>query len=254
MDLAELTDRLWEARQKGDHAPDWLNGALTLEQALDVQLGLLERKLAQGEALGGWKVGLTSERARSALGVDERPFGHVLASRVQKSGAHLAPGEISRPSIEPEMCFTIGRRIQGDRVSRDEIAGSVARVAAGFELNERRPGSARPDFCAMVTDCLAQWGIVDGEGVELAKAGDLGAVRCTLARDGEQVYTGLSRDELDDHLDSLSRLVAGLSAHGRALEPGQRVITGAFARFAAEPGQHWRADYEGIGRVEVVFE
>lgn len=255
MDVAALTERLWEARQRGDYAPDWLNGALTLEQALDVQLRLLERKLGEGESLAGWKVGLTSERARSALGVDERPFGHVLTSRVQKSGARLRTADIARPSIEPELCFTIGRRIQGDRVSRDEIAGSVARVAAGFELNERRAGSARPDFCAMVTDCLAQWGIVEGEGIELAKAGELGAVRCTLARDDEQVYTGLSRDELDDHLDSLRRLVAVLSAHGRALEPGQKVITGAFARFEAKPGQHWRADYQGIGSpVLVVFE
>ena len=254
MDLTALVERLSEARQTGDHAPDWLNGALTLEQALDVQLGLLERKLAEGDSLAGWKVGLTSERARTALGVDERPFGYVLTSRVQKSGARLRIAGIARPAIEAEMCFTIGRRIQGDHVSRDEIAGSVARVAAGYELNERRPGSARPDFCAMVTDCLSQWGIVEGEGLELADAGDLGAVRCTLTRNGEQVYTGLSRDELDDHLNSLSRLAAVLSEHGRALEPGQKVITGAFARFETGPGQHWRADYEGIGRVEVTFE
>ncbi len=80
MDLAALTDRLREARRKGDHAPDWLNGTLTLERALEVQLGLLERKLAQGEALGGWKVGLTSERARSTLGVDERSLRCALRS------------------------------------------------------------------------------------------------------------------------------------------------------------------------------
>jgi len=253
MDLAEFTERLWQSRQKGDYAPEWLNGALSLEQALEVQLGLLERKRAQGDSLAGWKVGLTSERARTALGVDERPFGHLLASRLLESGASAPTAEIPRPAIEPEMCFTVGRRLSGANPSRGELLGSIARVAAGFELNAARPGSARPDFCAVVTDCLTQWGIVEGSGVDLAEAPDLGGVRCTLSRDGDPVYTGLSRDELDDHLDSLARLVAGLTAHGQALLPGQKLITGSFVRFDVAAGQHWRADYEGIGSVEVRF-
>jgi 2-keto-4-pentenoate hydratase len=252
-ELAALTGRLWEARQKGDHSPAWLNGALDLDGALAVQLGLLARKVAAGERLAGWKVGLTSERARKALGVDARPFGHLLASRVFPTGAALRAAEIAHPSIEPELCFTIGRRVAGAEPSRAEVAGALARVSAGFEINERRAGSARPDFCAMVTDCLTQWGIVEGQGVEPGAAPDLGGVRCALFRDGAVVYQGVSRDELDDHLESLRRLVAALAAHGLALEPGQKVITGAFARFDAAAGQSWRAVYDGIGAVEVSF-
>ena len=250
MDLAALTTRLWEAREQGDHCPAWLNGALNLDEALEVQLGLLERRIARGDALAGWKIGLTSDRARRALGVDARPFGYLLARRVFASGARIRAEEIALPSIEPELCFTIGRRIAGAEPTRDSIAACVSRVSAGFEINERRPSSARPDFPAFVTDCLTQWGIVAGSGVSLG-ALDLGAVRCALYRNSERVYTGVSRDELDDHLDSLCRLARVLAAHGRALEPGQRVITGAFARFDARAGERWRAEYEGIGTAEV---
>ena len=252
-ELEVLTQRLWDARQAGDYSPAWLNGALTLDRALAVQLGLLERKLAQGERLAGWKIGLTSARARGLLGVDARPFGHLLASRVFATGARVDAAAIEIPSIEPELCFTLARRVAGTQVSRDEIAGSLARVAAGFELNERRKGSARPDFCALVTDCLTQWGIVEGGGVPLGAGLDLGSVRCTLLRDGVKVYEGVSRDELDDHLESLRRLVVALAAYDLALEPGQKVITGAFARFDAAAGQSWRAVYAGIGEVEVAF-
>lgn len=251
MDLEGLTERLWRARQAGDYAPAWLNGSLDLSQALEVQLGLLERELEQGAQQAGWKVGLTSERARRALGVDERPFGYVL--RHLQSEARLPTAELSHPSIEPELCFLVGRRIAGPRRSRQEVARAMARVAAGFEINERRPGSARPDFCSMVTDCLTQWGVVEGDGVAFGDAPEVAGVRCTLHRDGEQVYAGVSRDELDDHLGSLSRLATILDAHGRALEPGQLVITGAYSRFDVRAGQHWRADYEGIGSVEVDF-
>jgi 2-keto-4-pentenoate hydratase len=104
-----------------------------------------------------------------------------------------------------------------------------------------------------VTDCLTQWGIVAGSGVALSPELELGSVRCRLSRDGEQVYEGTSKDELDDHVESLRRLVVALAGQGRALEPGQRVITGAFARFDAAAGQRWRAEYSGIGAVEVRF-
>jgi 2-keto-4-pentenoate hydratase len=253
MDINALVERLWQARESGDHCPAWLVGALSLDEALDVQLALLARRLARGETLAGFKVGLTSPRARAALGADVRPFGFLLASRVLGSGAQLPAGGIRGLSIEPELCFTLGRRLAGRDVSREQVVAAVERVAAGFELNERRAGSARPDLPAMVTDCLTQWGIVEGGGVAFREAGDLGRVRCSLLRDGEKLYEGTSRDELDDHVESLRRLVAELAAHGRALEPGHRVITGAFARFDAASGQRWRAVYDGIGEVEVAF-
>lgn len=253
MDLDAVVTRLDAARQGGDHFPSWLGGLLTFDEALDVQLGLLARGAARGQRLAGWKVGLTSGRARKALGADVRPFGYLLESRVFESGARLPAGEIRAPSIEPELCFTIGRRLSGTDLSREQVSAAIDRVAAGFEINERRAGSARPDVPGMVTDRLTQWGIVVGSGVPVLDAGDLGDVRCTLFADGKQVYTGLSRDELDCHIESLRRLVATLSAHGQSLEPGQKVITGAFSRFDAEAGQRWRAVYEGIGEVEATF-
>lgn len=252
-DLATLVERLSEARRKGDFFPAWLNGALGLDEALAVQLGLLERAVAGGEALAGWKVGLTSERARAALGADARPFGHLLASRVFASGAVLRASGIARPSIEPELCFSFGRRVGGAGVTREQILDALERASAGFEINERRAGSARPDFCALVTDCLTNWGIVVGEGASPRELPDLDTLRCRLYRDGEEVYAGISREELDPHLESLRRLAVGLAAHGRALEPGEKVITGAFARFDARAGQEWRAVYEGLGEVEVSF-
>ncbi len=241
----ELAARLLAARAEGDHAPDWLNGAVDLDEALELQLAVLDRHLAAGEAVGGWKVGLTSEASRAKLGADERPFGFVLASRTLRTGATLAASEIDRPSIETEMCFTVGREITDPGITPDRVLDHIESVAAGFELNEQRPGSATPDFCAMVTDCLTNWGIVAGAGVPPASAAALSATTITMERNGEQVFRGVSSDHCDDHAISLCRLVEQLARHGRTLQPGEKVITGAFARFPAEPGEHWRAVYSG---------
>ena len=239
MATGEVLERLWRARQDGDYAPAWLVGQLDLKEALDLQLGLLARAEADGERQSGWKVGLTSERARQAVGVDERPFGYLLASRTLPSGATI-DAALHHPSIEIEMCFTIG------------AGGQPERVAAGFEINERRPGSARPDFGVMVTDCLTNWGIVEGSGVSpVPNASDLSGTVIRLERNGDEVFADRSDAHVDDHMVSLARLADQLDRHGRTLEPGQKVITGAFARFDTGAGDDWRAVYEGIGEVEV---
>lgn len=244
-DEADLTERLLGARAAGDHFPEWLNGTIDLDQALDLQLAVLAQHRAAGETVGGWKVGLTSEAARRKLGADERPFGFVLARRVLPSGTALAAAEVRALSIETEMCFTIGRDIADPAITPDRILDHIESVAAGFELNEQRPGSARPDFPALVTDCLTNWGIVAGLGVAVTSAEDLAATTITMAGNGEERFRGRSSDHVDDHAVSLCRLVDQLARHGEMLQAGQVAITGAFARFPGRPGDRWTASCTG---------
>ncbi len=252
-DTNDLTTRLLAARAAGDYSPDFLVGALDLPQALDLQLAVLQQHLDAGKTVGGWKVGLTSEASRSRLGADERPFGFVLAERTLSSGATVDSSSITNLSVETEMCFTVGTDIGNTDVTPDEIFRYITGVSAGFELNEARPGTVRPDFFAMVTDCLTNWGIVAGPSVTPASAAELSATAITMERNGENMFSGISSDFVDDHAVSLCRLVEQLARHGVMLRAGQKIITGAFARFPTEPGDHWRASYAGIGDVEITI-
>ena len=249
MTAEDLAARLLAARADGDHFPDWLVGAIDLDTALELQLAVLDQHLDAGAQIGGWKVGLTSEASRQRLGADERPFGFVLADRVFESGSTIDVAGIREPSIETEMCFTIGLDITDPDIAPDQVLDHVVAVSAGFELNEARTGSARPDFCAMVTDCLTNWGIVHGALASVTDAETLSATEIVMLRDGDEVFRGVSSDHVDDHTISLCRLVQQLARHGQVLRAGQHVITGAFARFPMRAGEHWRAEYSGIGAV-----
>ena len=251
--MTDLTQRLLDARAEGDYSPDFLAGAIDLPQALDLQLAVLQQHLDAGRTVGGWKVGLTSEASRTRLGADERPFGFVLADHTLASGATVDSSTIRNLSVETEMCFTVGTDIGNTDVTPDDIFRYVTGVAAGFELNEARPGSVQPDFHAMVTDCLTNWGIVAGTAVTPTSAAELSATEITMERNGEVVFNGVSSDFVDDHAVSLCRLVEQLAGHGVMLRTGQKIITGAFARFPTEPGDHWRASYAGIGDVEITI-
>lgn len=247
----ELAAQLLAARAAGDYSPDFLVDSLDLPAALDLQLAVLQPHLDAGKTVGGWKVGLTSEASRVRLGADERPFGFVLNERTFASGATIDSAAINSLSVETEMCFTVGTDINDPTTGPADILNYMSGVSAGFELNEARPGSVRPDFFAMVTDCLTNWGIVAGTAVATSTPAKLSATEITMERNGVQVFAGISSDFVDDHTISLCRLVEQLARHGQGLVAGQKIITGAFARFPAEPGDHWRATYSDIGDVEI---
>ena len=67
-DIERSIDRLWEIRAAGEALPPSWDPPLDFAASLQVQLGILDRKLAAGEALAGWKIGRTSARVRERLG------------------------------------------------------------------------------------------------------------------------------------------------------------------------------------------
>ena len=60
MDIEAVTESIWQHTLRRSYFPEEWKGRLTIDQAYRVQLGLLDRWVARGERLAGWKVGLTA--------------------------------------------------------------------------------------------------------------------------------------------------------------------------------------------------
>ena len=215
------------------------------------QLEDLDRKLAAGARLAGWKVGLTSGTSRDAMGVGFRPFGHILAERVFPSGAALTLSDFNAIGVENEVCFTMGATLAGE-VSAAAARTAVASAAPGFEINEPRLGGSA-SAAARLADNLSQWGIVVGAERPLDGI-DFDALEVALQCDGGVQATVCARGHIDDHFASIAALAAQLGRFGRRLEPGQRVITGAFGRRPVTAPSRWRGNFgAALGVVEVSF-
>ncbi|GAA2095094.1 2-keto-4-pentenoate hydratase [Actinomadura alba] len=245
-----LVEALFQARRKGFADPEPTAAEHDLGKALGLQLAVLDRLVASGERLGGWKVGHTAGPRRGLLGRDFRPFGYILDSRIVGSGATLRHGQITSCFVEPELCVVLGAPLRGDDVDPATARAAVRAVAPAFELNEIR---LAPDagHSAMLADGLSNWGIVVGP--EAPVRSNLTGTTAELWRDGELVTTRTPGDSMDDPFLSLSRLCALLHQYGRGLEPGQRVITGSFCNETVEGPGSWRAVFSGIGEVAVRF-
>ena len=225
-----------------------------LREGLRRQLETLDARIAGGEALAGWKVGLTSGQSRDAMGPGFRPFGYVLQSRIFDAGAALSLSDFTAIGVENEVCFTIGETLRSDGtdVDPDVVAQALAGAAPGFEINEPRlPRDA--SATERLADNLSQWGIVAGVPRPVGDI-DFAALEVTLSRDGEPVQTVAAAGHIDDHFASIAALAAQLGRFGLALEPGQRVITGAFGRSPVTAPSRWRGDFgAALGTVEVTF-
>ena len=245
-----LINTLYHARQNGTRPAPIAPIPADLDEALAVQLRVLRRFESAGERLGGWKVGLTSGKARDRMGKDVRPFGYVLQSRVFESGAPLPLASIMNCHIEPELCLIVGSALHGPNVDREQAKAAVRAVAPAFEINEVR---VQPEQGALslVADGLAQWGIVVGP--EAPVRDGLVETTVTFSHNGQVVETKTPGRTMDDPYLSLSRLCRRLHPFGLGLEPGQPVITGSFCHHAVTQPGSYSADFSGVGTVSVRF-
>ena len=52
---------------------------------------------------------------------------------------------------------------------------------------------------------------------------------------------------------SIARLAATLHKFDLGLQPGEKIITGAYTRHSVAAGDHWVAEYSNIGSVEMSY-
>ena len=248
---SRATDALWEHYQQGSDLPHEAFENLGFSDGLAIQADIRRRRLANGAIQIGWKVGLTSDRARKQVGIDDRPFGHLM----QKfdSGVSLLASSVNGATIEPEMCFTIGEAISGADVDPGSVPSRIEKVSAGYELNERR-AVVGGNLAMLVADNLTNWAIVEGSGVAPDEVPDIDETEIVQYCNGEERFRCFHHQEVDNPFVSIARLAATLHRFDLGLEVGQKIITGAYTRYPAAPGENWVAEYSGIGRVETSYE
>lgn len=254
MAVDEAIEIKWQGLQRGDHAPEALRGKLSLHDAYQVQLGVLEHYRANGETQAGWKIGLTADAIRQSYATSDPAFGFLLESNAYVSGHRFKVTDIVNPAIESELCFTLGATLRGPGVTREQALNAVSAVAPAFEVVSLQVNMAA-DLPLGIADNVSQWGYVTHTAVEpYPKDLMLGDVSAEVKTDDNVIATLLGADVIDDQLQSLAWLANQLAGFGRALEAGQRVITGSFTKpLPVKQGESWETRFSSVGAVSATF-
>lgn len=212
---------------------------LTLEKAYGVQKDVVKGLVAKGDAVNGFKGGLTTEAAQKRFGVNEPLMGQLLKSGELAPGAVVNSKDFVRLFVETEIGYVLGQKISQPVKDVESLKKMVKEVFPAIELPDMRFADMKtvtgPDI---VVDAVGSAKYIVGKKIPADKA-DVNKVEVTLTLDGNVVNQGKAADCLGDQWKALLWLVNTAVAKGWTLEPGQVFITGAMgAMIPGKPGKY----------------
>ncbi len=253
-DDAALAEAIWQANAAGTETPrvSVLDPGIDLGGAYRVQQLVVDRTLAAGGSVAGYKAGLTGKLARWWFGIEDPVFGVIPASGLRRSGDMIAEPPGRHMLLETEIAFVAGARIDKpieDVAALKPLIRGVAPVieapAGGFPKSQAR----KLTVTDIVANNVSAHVLIVGderpaEGLNLKK------LRATLSRNGKQVSKGTGADAMGDPWTAALWLVNVAVAQGRVIEPGHYLSTGVIGeRVESEPG-HYSADFGELGTIE----
>lgn len=252
VDIDAATESIWRHWQAGVHYPAEWGNRLDMTQGYRIQLGILQRLIAGGERHAGWKVGLTAAAMRAQHNVHEPCFGFLLESGNGASGHVFRHADLIQPGFENELCLTVGDTLRGPGVTFEQARAAIAGVAPALEIVEKR-GNFSADLPLTMADNAQQKAFVTGT-VRPLDGADLASATVQVYVDDTLIDSAGGVEVMGNPIHSIVWLANKLAEFGRALEAGQRVISGSFTRqYPLDGPARVRSVFEPFGVVEAEF-
>ncbi|WP_328323339.1 MULTISPECIES: 2-keto-4-pentenoate hydratase [unclassified Streptomyces] len=223
------------------------------EDAYEIQLLGIGRRVAGGAAVHGHKVGLSSPVMQRMMGVDEPDYGHLLDDMRLSDDRPVPADRYCAPRIEVEVGFVLGDDLPGEGCTTADVLAATERVVPAIELIDSRIADWRISIADTVADNASSAGYVTGEGRDPREL-DLKAIDAVLRRGSEQIAAGRSDAVLGDPAASVAWLARTVARFGVPLKKGHLVLPGSCTRAVdVGAGQTYTADFTGLGPVSLSF-
>ena len=230
--MNSLAQAIAAAIRAGETLPK-LPPALDLDAAYALQRAVA--KAVAGDAVAGFKAGMTAPAGQKQFGLAHPIIGKLYAAGRLQPGVSFA----SAPGVSLEC--EIGVVVDG--VGAPQTAGPVIEVPRMAFADAADRTGANLVACNIAADRFIA-------GAQQPWRDDWDDVRITLRRDGETVTAASARDALDGPLEALAWMLREADKRGMAVADGMLFITGACGGIhPATPG-HYVADYGVLGRIE----
>jgi len=226
---------------------------LDLPTAYTVQSELVEAKIdRQGDAKIGTKLGLTSAAKQQRMGISSPLTAVLLRSYVLAPGELLPLDRLIQPRVEPELVFTMKKKLQGPGVTTEDVLDAIDKVFAGFEVIDSRYHDysfALPD---VVSDNASSALFIVGElGID-ARDIDLVNEHVAISKNGEFVYEATGEAVQGNPAYALALAVNELAERGEFVDAGEVVLTGGMTdAVPIGPGDTISAVFSNLGALSV---
>ena len=204
---------------------------ITREEAIEIQLAMLEKELSAGARQIGWKMGGTATPDSAKY---DPVFGYILDKNLIKEDSVVSPENFpgGQVMVEGEVGFVMKKDFENGAQSIEELQEGIDYVVGAVEFAQGiaiplrdRPESATTNHA--LASGMGHAGILLGaEKADLSQF-DLKneTVRCFI--NGELVAEGVSSNVYNDPLHALYSLVNLLPKYGKYLKKGDVIVTGS---------------------------
>ena len=234
---------------------------MDMADAYAIQKCWVDKKIANGQRVIGYKIGLTSRAMQQTMKIDTPDYGVLLDDMLFENNSEISAADFIDPRIEVELAFVLKKRLFGENLSIEEVLDATDYVQPALELIAARSHRVHPDtgytrnVFDTISDNAANAGIVLGPQKHASDTYDLRWVGAIVSRNGEVEETGLGAGVLNDPVEGIVWLAQRLAKYDRGIEAGQVILSGSFIRpVECTPGSKIHADYGPFGSVDVAFE
>lgn len=227
---------------------------MTLEQAYQVQLAMIQPRLDAGKRVVGKKIGVTSKVVMDMLGVDQPDFGHLLSDMLHADGAAIAINSLIAPKAEGEIAFVLKEDLYGPGITVADVLRATAYVMPCFEIVDSRIRDWKIRIQDTVADNASAGAFVLGGQSVDPRDVDLACIGMTLEKNGEVVATGAGAAALGHPANAVAWLANTLGHLGIGLKKGEIILSGSLAAMVpVQSGDQLRISLGDIGSAAVRF-
>lgn len=250
----DFAGQLYEARRTGIPIPPFTDAQpdLGMEDGYAIQQHLVDRLVADGERICGYKLGLTSTPMQQLLGVDSPDFGPVFASTVYRDGAELPVDRFIAPRMEAEIAVVLGADLAGPDCPPVDALLATRGLVAALEIVDSRIADWRIKLADTVADLASNGAIALSSVVVPIDGFDPRLVGMVFSRNGQVIASGAGAAALGDPLAAVAWLANTLAPMGVVLPAGSVIMTGALhAMVPVAAGDVFRADFDRLGPITI---
>ena len=227
---------------------------MTVEDAYDVQMLAVRRRIEAGAKVAGHKIGFTSKAMQVQLGVDVPDYGHLLDDMFLFEEEEVSRSSLIVPRVEPEIAFVLATDLTGPGVGAADVLRATDFVVPALEIIDSRVVDWRIKIEDTIADNASAARVVLGGPAHDVRDIDLPHVPVVLRRNGAIVETAAGAAVLGNPVSAVAWLANALAAYGVSLEAGNVVLSGSFCTSVfVEAGETISASFGSFGSVSTTF-
>ena len=227
---------------------------LTIEDAYQIQLRMIERRLETGETIIGKKIGVTSRVVMEMLNVNQPDFGQMTSGMVFNEGEDIRCDSMIAPKAEAEVAFMLKHDLAGPGITAADVLRATDCVIPCFEIVDSRIKDWKIKIQDTVAD-NASCGVFTLGGVRKdPRRIDLALAGMVLEKNGEVISTSTGASVQGSPVNAVAWLANTLGRLGITLKAGEVILSGSQSPLIpVKPGDSLSCSVGGLGSASVRF-